>query len=271
MKNLSYLLFLAAGLSSRAFATTCTPTDWIPGFCDLPIATTPRCALGVNNWVARGACVAATAGCAEIGGCFGNTPIGHWWPVNEDGADKRCQCGCFAEETEFGTDIGSITGTELISRSSEQGIRLQTLDSFESKTTSSRVINGIVFGPEKPDVYEIATDSDRTVTLSSEHPVLIVDQDGQMKSVKAASKLEVGDLLLSDQGQIEQVQNISRKKYSGRMINFNVASTDANHHFIPANGIVLGDNAWQQRLASVDARILLRADLIKELAKQGVK
>jgi len=53
------------------------------------------------------------------------------------------------------------------------------------------------------------------------------------------------------------------------MVNFNVSSTDAQNHFVPANGIVLGDNAWQQRLASVDARILLRADLVKELKRNA--
>jgi hypothetical protein len=139
-QNVSTIFRVVAGaasafaLSSTAFATTCTSGDWVPGFCDLPVASATRCALGATNWVARAACEAATVGCAEIGGCFGTTPVGHWWPINEDGIDKRCQCGCFAEETEFSAIGGSLTGTEIIAEASRGGARLLSLDSLSSRS-----------------------------------------------------------------------------------------------------------------------------------------
>ena len=85
----------AAGLSFPAYGFTCMPQDWDPRFCDVPIASEARCAISANNWIARSACVNETEGCAAIGGCFGNTPNGHWYPVVELGVVERCQCASF--------------------------------------------------------------------------------------------------------------------------------------------------------------------------------
>ncbi|MEI8026708.1 MAG: hypothetical protein WCI18_10200 [Pseudomonadota bacterium] len=209
----------------------------------------------------------ATVSCAKISGCFGTVPVGHWYSLQEDGVQKRCQCGCFGDETEFATASGSITGTDLIAQYSTEGARLLSLDSISSRTHSERDINCVIFGPEKELVFEVTTVSGRKVTISSQHPVLIVDHSGEVLAVKAASKMAVGEFVLAEDGVADRVVSIQQKPYTQRMFNFNLASTDAQNHFIPAKRIVLGDNAWQQRLASVDARILLRADLVKELSK----
>jgi hypothetical protein len=273
-RNATAYIRIAAGFASafalvdNAFATTCTKGDWVPGFCDLPVAPSPRCVVAADNWLARGACVPGTSGCAAIGGCFGSTPVGHWYPYIDNSVQKRCQCGCFAEETEFLAVGGALTGTELIAEASRGGTRLLSLDSLASRSLSERDVNGIVFGPEKEQVFMISTTAGRKVTLSSQHPVLIVDEVGEMVSVKAASKAVSGEYVLGDDGVADQISAVEKRPYEKRMVNFNVASDDAQNHFVPANGIVLGDNAWQQRLASVDARILLRADLVKELSKQ---
>ncbi|NBW83337.1 hypothetical protein EBR21_16435 [bacterium] len=262
------VLLSAATFSGAAFATTCTqPNDWVPGFCDLPVASSPRCVVSADNWIARGACVAGTVGCAEIGGCFGTVPVGHWYPFVDSGAQKRCQCGCFGEETEFVTSEGTITGTDLIAQSSGKSLKLLSLDSLFARSLSERDIKGVVFGPEKELVFSVSKETGRRVTLSAQHPVLVVNESGELQAVKAASKLDEGEFVLGEDGIADRVIGIEKKSYAKRMVNFNVASTDAQNHFVLANGIVLGDNAWQQHLASVDARILLRADLVKELSK----
>jgi hypothetical protein len=261
-----FLLLAIFAYESSAFAITCVkPDDWVPGFCDLPIASTPRCVLGANNWVAKQACAPVTVGCAEIGGCFGATPPGHWWAVSENGVDRRCQCGCFAEETLFASATGPVTGRELINKSKEESFSLSSLDSLERLTQTVREINGIIFGPEKELAYLIVTDSGRKVTVSSQHPILTVNAQGKMLSVKAVIALSTGDFVLNDEGSADRVKSIVTQKYDGQMVNFNVISDDSTNHFVTANGIILGDNAWQQRLASVHSRILLRADLVKEL------
>jgi hypothetical protein len=268
------MIFLALlSYAPSALAITCVkPNDWTPGFCDLPVASSPRCVLGPNNWVAKQACVPATVGCAEIGGCFGVTPVGHWWAVSENGVDRRCQCGCFAEETLFTTSTGQISGRELISlQKSGAGVEnlpaLSTLDSVDRPSQSVREINGVIFGPESELAYTISVASGRQVTVSARHPVLVVNADGKMLAVKAAAELSANELLLNDDGQADRVTSIQTVKYAGQMINFNVKSDDASSHFVNAGGIILGDNAWQQRLAAVQSRILLRADLVRELER----
>jgi len=273
--KLSLLGRLAAGLiavfamTNAAFATTCTPGDWVSGFCDLPVAPSPRCVVAPDEWTARAACVSETVGCTEIGGCFGTTPVGHWYPYLDFGVQKRCQCGCFAEETEFSTIAGRITGSEIIKLSSQGGARLLSLDSLFSRSLSERDINGIVFGPEKELVYTLSTENGRKITLSSQHPVLIVNEEGEIVAVKATTQVKIDEFVLGEDGIPDRISTIETNAYDKRMVNFNVSSTDAQNHFVPANGIVLGDNAWQQRLASVDARILLRADLVKELKRNA--
>jgi hypothetical protein len=265
--QLSAALLSAFALFDTAFATTCTQADWVPGFCDLPVSSSPRCVVAADNWVARGACVAATDGCAAIGGCFGSVPVGHWYPIVDGGAQKRCQCGCFGEETEFATQTGILTGTDLITRASQGDIRLLSLDSLASRSYSEREINGILYGPEREPAFKITTASGRQISLSAQHPVLVVKDSGEFLSVKAASTIVVNDFVLGDDGIPDRVTSLKKYSYQKRMVNFNVASRDSQNHFVSANGIILGDNAWQQRLASVDARILLRSDLVRELAQ----
>jgi hypothetical protein len=260
--------FISIFFYSNALAIACTQEDWILGFCDLPVASEPRCAIGANNWVARGACVAATSGCAEIGGCFGSTPVGHWWPVNENGADKRCQCGCFAEETEFESDTGLITGTEMIELNSNTPLFVKSLDSIYSGTITNRAINGIVYGTESDKVFKIKTENNFEIILSSEHPVPIVNAEGNLQLVKTAKHVSLEDYLITLNG-TSKVSEITKLNYTKRMVNFNVMSANPEHHFLPASGIILGDNAWQQRLASVDSRILLRSDLVREIENKS--
>ena len=263
-------------VAKQALATTCTqPDDWVPELCDRPVAAGTRCALMAENLVARNACAPQTVGCAEIGGCFGFVPPSHWWPINDGGETKRCVCGCFAEETTFLDENGPITGRDLIAQSSSDlsqvGSRLYVLSSADGRSLTSFDINGIVHGRESKPVYVVKTASGKTVVLSDQHPILVVTGEGSFQAVKTVANLVVGENVLTDDGQIDRVTSVQTKKYQGRMVNFNVMSQNPLHHFVAAGGLILGDNAWQQRLASFEARIIQRADLLRALLKEEVK
>ena len=277
--KLSHIFKIAIGLTQMwhtAYATTCTqPNDWVPELCDRPVAVETRCGLLPANFVARNACAPQTVGCAEIGGCFGFVPPSHWWPINDGGETKRCVCGCFAEDTKFLGDEGNLSGTELISKSTGDlahvGPRLYTLASDNGRVLVPLEINGIVYGREQKPVYVVTTSSGKKVVLSDQHPVLVVKNDGSFLAVKTVAKVNIGDHVLSDHGQVDRVDMVETKQYQGRMVNFNVMSENPLNHFVAAGGLILGDNAWQQRLASFEARILQRADLLRVLMKQEAK
>jgi hypothetical protein len=277
MKKCGFLKLLFGFLlaASHAKATTCIqPGDWVPELCSLTVAAETRCALFRDNLVARNACAPQTDGCAAIGGCFGFVPPSHWWPLNDGGETKRCVCGCFAEETSFLGELGPITGSDLISQAGSDlsyvGPRIYGLESPDGKSLASFEINGIVHGPETKPIYTLKTASGKTVALSDQHPVLIVTEEGAFVAVKAIAKVKSGEFVLTDTGETDEVINITTSIYPGKMVNFNVMSENPLHHFVAAGGLILGDNAWQQRLASFEARIIQRADLLIALQKERV-
>ena len=272
MKNFFKLFGLTSTIvlvPHTAFGSTCTRPDWAP-VCDHDVGE-GRCVLSKNNSLARDACVPETAGCADIGGCFGYTPIGHWYPYKDNGVMYRCQCGCFGEETVFNIGGNAVTGREIIDAGKDyqnSDLSIQSLSEFDNTgRTEFREMNGFVSGDEKEDAFTFTTSTGKKVTLSKSHPVLVVAADGTVQAMKTSGEVKKGDFFLSDLGGAEEVSNIETAPYSGKMVNFNVKSTNPAHHIVSANGLLLGDNAWQQRLASVHARVLWRADILKEIRK----
>ena len=267
---------LCVFLAEMALATTCTqPDDWVPQLCDLKIAAETRCAIMADNMIARNACAPQTDGCAAIGGCFGFVPPSHWWPIMDGGESKRCVCGCFAEETSFLAESGNVTGRDLIDGAkkpntpySSEKQRILGLSALNSKNLQDFEINGVVYGREQKPVYFVTTTLGRSVTLSEQHPVLVVDENGSFAAVKTVANIVAGEHVLTDDGRIDTVISVLTKDYQNRMVNFNVMSRDPANHFVAAGGLILGDNAWQQRLASTEARILQRSDLLQAMQNE---
>lgn len=268
--------FFSIFLAEMALAITCTqPDDWVPQLCDLKIAAETRCAIMADNMIARNACAPQTDGCAAIGGCFGFVPPSHWWPIMDGGESKRCVCGCFAEETSFLAESGNVIGRDLIAAAKKSNTshasenpRIFGLSALNSKNLQDFEINGIVHGREKKPVYIVTTNLGRSVTLSEQHPVLVVDENGSFAAVKTVANIAAGEHVLTDDGRIDTVTSVLTKDYQNHMVNFNVMSLDPSNHFVAAGGLILGDNAWQQRLASSEARILQRSDLLQAMQKE---
>lgn len=258
------LLCLVSTSSLQAYAVTCTSGDMGP-LCNLPEIEGTRCATA--SFFAF-YCTNQTAGCETVpGGCFGSTPPGHWYPIADATQVPRwkCRCGCGAEETVFDGPI-ALTGSDLIRNSEASGIFLSSVDDYSSPNMSPREINGIMYGPEKEGAYRITTAAGRVVTLSASHPVPTVTDSGELVAMKQAQILKSGEFVQDTIGMSDEITRIERIAYAGRMVNFNVVSSDAAHHIVVANGLRIGDRAWQERLHSVESRMLYRAEILKSLA-----
>lgn len=250
-------LFVGA---SPLSAITCTGND-VSEICDLPIAEGSRC----NSQIFSEVYCGDTPDCGN--NCFGVTPSGHWFDMSRLDADGvpqprwRCRCGCLAEETVF-EGLTDVTGTDIVTA---KGGVIASLDEIGNQSTSYRPINGITYGAEQELAITITTVAGRTVTLSRAHPVVTVAEQGLIIAVKQAENLQEGELLLATDGQSDRIVQLREQPYTGKMVNFNVQSSEAVNHLLFANDLLVGDLAWQERLTSVQSRILYRQEILQAL------
>ena len=260
-----YLLCFLLGIFSFSVqAVTCAGDD-VSEICELPVIKGGRCA---SVMYFRLYCDNSTSGCN--GSCFGDTPAGHWFDMSRlSFADQprprwRCRCGCFAEETLFQSSEDDISGTEIIANE-DKAVMVSSLDYFDETTTTYRGINGITYGAEKEKVIAIKTENGRAITLSRAHPAVVADAKGSIIAVKKAEKLQQGEFLLDAEGRSDRITAINELTYKGKMVNFNVISNDASNHFVIANDLLMGDQAWQEQLTSVESRIMYRNQILQAI------
>lgn len=263
------IVFAGLMVSSSAFAvkSQCIQgVDWLP-FCAAPDAPGTRCTLASSNTWATSFCAPETVGCAEVGGCFGDIPPGYWYPFIENGQVYKCRCGCVAaDETNFETSLGNLSGRDLIRSKLNSELKVSSVDSLNSPwVTSDKAINSIMLAPSKEKSFRIETRSGRSVIASPGHPVLIASSAGLPVLMKKASDVRIGEFVLTHNGEADEVVSKKDIEYKGELVNFNVRSSRSEEHVVPMNGIMLGDYAWQERLNSRDARILLRSEVAREL------
>ncbi len=239
------------------YAITCTGADFQPTLCNLPIMEGVRCA---NAEFFRSYCSEKTDGCGAVGGCFGFTPPGHWYPIlGTDGKPfRRCQCGCFAEETQF-WGFGLSTGRNLLDAAASP-LHLGVLKEWGSSKYVMRRISGLMHAKEDRAIHLLA-EGGRSIFLSDGHPVVIATAKGALESMKQAKDVVVGDFLLTRSHQPVRVVKKEGVIYGGEMMNFNVESKNPIQHIVIAGDLQMGDLAWQEQLHAIDARMYHRQDL----------
>jgi hypothetical protein len=261
MKRLIYGI-LCGLWHTWAMGITCTEKDFQPALCDLPILEGVRCA---HAEFFRSYCTNQTDGCAGVGGCFGFTPPGHWYPVlGSNGLPfRRCRCGCFGEETRF-TGRRKVTGRDLISGEFSMPALL-VAGYGRGKGNLFFSIDGLVHSIDERAIH-ILTEGAHEIYLSDTHPVLLVTQSNRW--MQQAKEVKIGDFLLSEAGIPRRVIQVESVLYGKEMVNFQVQSTNPLHHIVIANGLQMGDLAWQEQLHSVEARMHHRQDLMQYLLRE---
>jgi hypothetical protein len=281
MKILKPVLFFMTtfSLSLTGYAVTCTTgVSWDDRLCGLPDYPGTRCA---NAEFFRNYCAPGTAGCEEpaivaMGGCIGFTPSSHWYPIlGADGLPKwKCRCGCFASETVFTRETGdTVTGKDVMlvqGKEQNSSFTVSSLDAIDTTTFTDREINSVRYGPEKNPALVFKTKSGRSVMVSASHPMVISDQNGKLSAMKAAEEIKAGEYLIAKDGEADEVTSIEKVQDQGQMVNFNVASDEIAHHIVEANGLLTGDQGWQDQLNNNSSRMLWRNDILKYLAARKV-
>ncbi len=259
MKTLIKLFALLIAITHNSYSATSSRCihgeDWTP-LCEQEEYSKTRCD---NAELYRMFCNSETAGCPAAG-CFGDTPPGSWYPLIVDGKAYRCRCGCFGEDTTFGP-IDARALIKLKDDKTDAESELLSSDDLDFSHLSSRPINGIMYANDTEAGITLTTATGKTISLSNAHPVVVAAADGKFRLMKQASLVQLGELLISDQGRAEAVVKIDVAATKDRKMNFNVKSTNPAHHIVSANGLMMGDLGYQTKLHSIESRMMLRSEL----------
>jgi hypothetical protein len=165
-----------------------------------------------------------------------------------------CKCGCFDASTEIYTyEMGVIPVSELlVGDSVNQLSNAATLNAIELQPAP---IELVLSGEEKTDMYQFKLDNGVLLKLTQHHGVLL--SSGQMI---AAKDVTLKDQLVDENGYFISIQSIDLIAPSKRVYNFEVQGDTKKQHIISAEGILVGDVAWQNQYAQDLNAILLRND-----------
>ena len=173
--------------------------------------------------------------------------------------DGWCACGCFHPDTlitviEEGENLNIIPAGDLISLEKKP---------FVSHLGKESHLSGFFYdyspvlmttsGKELKKVYEITTEGQRKIVLTSRHPVLT--KEGIVKQARHLTTKE--SVVLLD-GSFDPIEKIKKIKTKEDVVNFSLETKDPKEHLIFANDIVVGDLYFQSSLEDLLNSILIR-------------
>jgi hypothetical protein len=162
-----------------------------------------------------------------------------------------CSCGCFSRGTRLAVTDTSGIETEwkpidtLTATSPRFSIWTLAGDSTISEMRFS--LGGLkrtTKGQETSPLIFVTTKNNLHIGLTQEHAVLLAS--GEMVPAEA---LKVGDLLVNQHGGAERIDKIEHRAISDDVFNILTDGDSRLSHLILAEGLVVGDLAWQNSLA----------------------
>jgi len=170
-----------------------------------------------------------------------------------------CTCGCFAPETRIGVinpnDKSEWIRIDILAQQ-PNNYQLWTLgkaSSLSHPKLKARELQRVTHGPESKALFYISVASGSRLGLTEEHAVLL--SDGTMVD---ASELSVGQHLVNLRGQKDEIVDIERVKTAGDVFNVLSSGKSDLSHLILAEGLIVGDLAWQNSLRKEKASIEIR-------------
>ena len=179
--------------------------------------------------------------------------------VNIDGVHMIvaiCPVGCFEEDTlilSLGED-GSEKWVPV--KNVTKDVKLFGLNAnalLSSPTLNGRAIKRMAYGPEETALFVFTMSNGSVLRVTQNHGMLL--SDGRV--IEARQVVE-GDLFIDLKGSEVAVKSIARESTSADVYNFFLDVETPQEHILAAEGILVGDLAWQSTLASELNSISLR-------------
>lgn len=159
-------------------------------------------------------------------------------------------CSCFEESVLVLTQSSDGTfewvAASRISRSSRL-VSLNEKSSLGSPEVRVRSIKELSRTWTAMPIYTFSLDNGRQLKVTPNHPMLL--SEGR---VVRASTIGIGTKFKSLDGSIVQVTNVALEAKEQYVYNFEVEAAGAMGHIIAAEGVLVGDLAWQNKLSHGD-------------------
>ncbi len=167
-----------------------------------------------------------------------------------------CPAGCFEENTEILTvnDYGAeewLAAEEITKEHELYSLNSDAL--LSSPALSSRAVERMARGPEEADLYVFAMSNGKKLRVTTHHGMVLADG-----RVVAAKDVVLGDAFIGLDGSIVEIDGIGREPTDGDVYNYYVSADTPQEHVIVAEGVLVGDLAWQTSLAGEIESIRLR-------------
>ncbi|WP_244238811.1 hypothetical protein [Corallococcus carmarthensis] len=167
-----------------------------------------------------------------------------------------CKCGCFEANTQILVEGRDGFAEWVAAKTISQSTKLVALD--ENTTLSapgfiSQSIKAKTAGAERPDLFVFTLDNGRTLKVTQNHGMLLADG-----RVVEAKTLGAGAEFVGLDGATVRVTSLSREPTALDVYNFEVNADDKAGHFVAAEGVLVGDLAWQNQLARELGSIAVR-------------
>ncbi|HYX36312.1 MAG TPA: hypothetical protein VE954_24675 [Oligoflexus sp.] len=186
-------------------------------------------------------------------------------PVKRSVLAGFCKCGCVDPSTTILAvdQKGQYqwqTAKQLASKNDIFSLAVPTADFFAKsqgpKLGASRYASLVGKGLQK-ELITLSLANGRALKVTSEHGILLATG-----KVVAAGNISTDDQLLDTIGNAVAIEAIRRESVVLDPHNFsvNAHSLDPRDHFVIAEGVVIGDESFQNGLSNVVGRIKVRAE-----------
>ena len=172
-----------------------------------------------------------------------------------------CTCGCFHPDTEI--DVQVASGPKITA--SAQTIFNDRNEYLISHLKTNSELNLLQFdaastlyatsGLEKLPLVVIKTEDGAILKVTTQHAVLT--GDGEMLQ---AQHLKENMLLVKRDGSLTAIKQISSEMLGGNVLNFRLKVDNPIEHIIVAQGLLVGDQAWQSSLEDLENQVLIRKE-----------
>ncbi len=154
-----------------------------------------------------------------------------------------CPEGCFEANTEFfmlskeGV-VGSKSARDITK--SDEIASLTSTSSLVEPEFASRSIHNITSGPEELELYVFSLENDRSLAVTTFHPMVLADG-----RIIRAKDVNAGDEFVGIDGEIVVVENVSLRHTEEDVYNFWVDVDSSQEHVIVAEDVLVGDLGLQ--------------------------
>ncbi|WP_434390072.1 Hint domain-containing protein [Melittangium boletus] len=181
-----------------------------------------------------------------------------YYPVigRRNTVDAVCKCGCFEANALLLTQDANGTPAWLAAKDIQKDTKLFALNESATlvrPTFNMKSILASTKGTETPALFVFELDNGHELKVTQNHGMLL--SDGRV--VEARTLREGAEFVALD-GAIVHVKALRFEHTTEDVYNFEVDAVDAKGHIIAAEGVLVGDMAWQNQLGRELGSIAVR-------------